>query len=148
MGNNVSFKRKTRTKNADRQQGQSLVEFSIIFLILMLMLAGITEFGFLYDAIQNVQNASREGARFAVTLATLQDNDPRVIERIRDFIPPADLYDGFRDGITNNQIADCDVSDQVTVTISGDYHFVVLNLVGLTTLDLSFPTTMRYQLCE
>jgi hypothetical protein len=132
-----------------RAKGQSLLEFAIIFVVLMLMLAGILELGFLYDTMQNIQNASREGARFAVTLVNLVDNDPRVIERIQDFIPPEPRYDGFRYGsITNNVISDCGISDQVTVTVTGDYHFVALNLVGLSGLDLSFPTTMRYQQCE
>lgn len=131
-----------------RESGQSLLEFAIIFVILILMVAGISEFGFLYTATHTLQNASREGARMAVTLTNLQANDPRVVARVRDYLPVTDVYSDFRTGITNNAIPSCSGADEVTVVISGDYQFVVLRLLGLTGLELSFPTTMRYQLCD
>jgi len=142
------FRKKSNKKPfRAREKGQSLLEFALIFTVLMLMVAGITEIGFLYVTAHTIQNASREGARMAIMLEALEDNDPRIINRIRDLIPATDFYSGFRDGITNNQITDCDLSDEVTVTITGDYHFVALSLIGLSGIDLSFPTTVRYALC-
>jgi len=131
-----------------RERGQSLLEFAIIFMILILMLAGITEIGFLYVTMHTVQNASREGARIAVTLDDLAANDARVLGRVEALIPATDFYAGFHGGTTVNAIADCAVNDEVTVVVTGDYDFVVMDLVGLTTLDLSFPTTMRYERCD
>lgn len=129
-----------------REGGQSLVEFAIIFPILLLMLAGITEIGFMYYASYTIENASREGARIAVTLDDLAANDGRVVLRVQNLIPSTAFFSGFN-SITNNGITDCSVNDEVTVTVAGNYNFVSLRLLGLTNINLSFPTTMRYELC-
>jgi len=44
--------------------GQSFVELSLILLILMLLLAGIAEFGFLLNRYLNLLDATREAARY------------------------------------------------------------------------------------
>jgi Flp pilus assembly protein TadG len=131
-----------------RERAQSLVEFAMIFPILVLMLAGIMEIGFLYYASYTVENASREGARIAVTLEDLVANDARVLDRVDNLIPASSFFSGFVGNTTNNGITDCDTNDEVTVTVSGNYNFVSLKLLGLTSIHLSFPTSMRYELCE
>lgn len=131
-----------------RERAQSLVEFAMIFPILVLMLAGITEIGFLYYTSYTVENASREGARIAVTLEDLVANDARVLNRVDNLIPASRFFNGFIGSATNNGISNCNVTDQVTVTVSGNYNFVALRLLGLTSIHLSFPTSMRYELCD
>ena len=131
----------------NRERAQSLVEFAIIFPILLLMLAGITEIGFLYYASYTVENASREGARIAVTLEDLEANDDRVVLRVDNLIPSTPFFSGFT-SVTNNGITDCSVNDEVTVTVAGTYNFVALRLLGLTNINLSFPTSMRYEICD
>jgi Flp pilus assembly protein TadG len=131
-----------------KERGQGLVEFAIIFPFLLLILMGVTEFGFLFLTAHTVQQASREGARMAVKLEDLTTNDSRVIAQVESLIPAIDLYDGFAGGVTNTSVSDCGVSDQVTVTVAGTYDFVALNILGLDSIDLSFPTTMRFELCE
>ncbi len=145
----LTMKKADRSRDATRrgERGQSLVEFAVLFPILLLMLAGIAEIGFMYITAYTVENASREGARMAVTLNTLETNDARVIGRVEDLIPATGFYTGFHGGTTNNGISDCSINDQVTVTVTGNYNFVALKLLGLTSIQLSFPTTMRYELC-
>jgi Flp pilus assembly protein TadG len=50
-----------------RPRGQALVEFSLVFPIFFLILAGILDFGFLLYSRITLINATREGARAAVT---------------------------------------------------------------------------------
>ncbi len=45
------------------EKGQSLVEFALVMPILMLILLGIIEFGWLYNAKITMTSAAREGAR-------------------------------------------------------------------------------------
>lgn len=45
--------------------GQSLVELAIFFPIIMMMLSGMIEFGFLLNYYLNLMDGPREGARFA-----------------------------------------------------------------------------------
>lgn len=50
-----------------RSRGQALVEFALVFPIFFLILAGILDFGFLLYSRITLINATREGARSAVT---------------------------------------------------------------------------------
>ena len=45
------------------EAGQSLVEFSLVLMPLMLVLLGIVQFGFVFNAYVTLTNAAREGAR-------------------------------------------------------------------------------------
>jgi len=83
----------------------------------------------------------------AVVLPNLANNDPRVIERVESLIPDSELFSGFAGGITNNGISDCAVNDQVTVTITGNYSFLFLRMIGINEINISIPTTMRYEGC-
>lgn len=59
-------------------QGQSLVELALFFPILLLMLSGLVEFGFLLNEYLNLMDGTREGARYAVDKAPFvesTDND-------------------------------------------------------------------------
>jgi Flp pilus assembly protein TadG len=51
---------------ARAEEGAQLIEFVIVFPILMLLLAGILDFGMMFRSFEVVTNASREGARVAV----------------------------------------------------------------------------------
>ncbi len=48
------------------ERGAELIEFAIIFPVLMLIVAGIADFGMMFRSLEVITNASREGARVAV----------------------------------------------------------------------------------
>ncbi len=48
---------------SDRRRGQSLVEFSLVLMPLMLVLLGIIQFGFVFNSYVTMTNSAREGAR-------------------------------------------------------------------------------------
>lgn len=54
-----------RSRRRGRESGQALVEFALVLPVLMLMVAGIVDFGFAFNAWNTAQNAAREGARIA-----------------------------------------------------------------------------------
>ncbi len=45
------------------QRGQSLVEFALVMMPLFIILLGIIQFGFIFNAYVTITNATREGAR-------------------------------------------------------------------------------------
>lgn len=51
-------------------EGAAMVEFAISASVLLLIVLGIIEFGFLWYQKQVITNASREGARYGVTYQT------------------------------------------------------------------------------
>ena len=56
-----------------RQRGQSLVEFALILPVLLMLLLGLIEFGFVFAHHQGLEYATREGARTASALANGQN---------------------------------------------------------------------------
>lgn len=134
-------------KRPSASRGQGLLEFIIVAPLLLLILAAIADLGMMYLTAQTFQHATREGARFAVKLDTLVNNDQRVIDYVETHIPDDSLYATVLDGITT-AFTGCNSSSEVTVTVAGEYSFMVLNLIGLQSAPLDLSTTMRYETCE
>jgi len=55
-----------KIKALRREEGQALVEFSLVSILLFTLLIGITDFARLYFTYSSMSNASREGARYGV----------------------------------------------------------------------------------
>lgn len=60
-----------------REQGQSLVEFALVLPVLMLILLGIVEFGWMFNAKITLTSAAREAAR----VYAIHGNDPTLINK-------------------------------------------------------------------
>jgi Flp pilus assembly protein TadG len=61
------------------ERGAELIEFALVLPLLLLLVLGIVDFGFLFQRLEVVTNAAREGARIAIlggssyTSADVQD---------------------------------------------------------------------------
>lgn len=53
-----------------QDHGQDLVEYALIFPLLMLLIFGIVEFGILFFKYNTIANAAREGARAGIIAVT------------------------------------------------------------------------------
>lgn len=62
--NNMHKKQRSLKAVHTRSRGQSLVELAIVLAVLMFMLVGIVEYGFLLNKYLNLVDATREAARF------------------------------------------------------------------------------------
>jgi Flp pilus assembly protein TadG len=75
-------------KHGRNARGQALIEMAIALPLLLLLIGGIVDFGFLFQSYEVVTNAAREGARVAVlpgyTAADVQD-------RVASYITAAGL---------------------------------------------------------
>ena len=67
------------------EHGGSLVEFAIVMPILLLLVAGLVEFGILYYDKQVLTNASREGARAGIVNVDLNSDGNK------DIVSEADI---------------------------------------------------------
>ena len=63
----------TTIAHARGERGAELIELMLVFPILMLILAGIVDFGMMLRSYEVVTNAAREGARVAVLDANYSD---------------------------------------------------------------------------
>ena len=64
-----AIERSRPPRTGERKRGQSLVEFAMIITVVMLLLLGMLEFGFLFDHHLTLEYATREGARVGAALA-------------------------------------------------------------------------------
>ena len=71
------------TRRLKTQRGAELIEFALIFPLLLLVLLGIVDFGFLFQRYEVLTNATREGARLAA-LPNYSDDD--VKRRVCQFL--------------------------------------------------------------
>lgn len=61
-----------------RRRGTTIVEFALIIPVLLAILLGIIEFGWLISRTYTVGNATREGARFGALGKTISETKSRV----------------------------------------------------------------------
>ena len=127
--------------------GAELIEFILVFPILMLLLAGILDFGMLLRNYEVVTNAAREGARVAI-LDGYQAAD--VEARIDQYLQAAGM-----DGTHSVAVATIPVTTAAgtmtarSVTLNYTYQFVTLSGVGplvggsFGTLPLRAVSVMR-----
>lgn len=73
------LKRRAARKKGKGEDGQAMVEFALILPIFLLILCGIIDFGWLFYNQLSLNNACREGARYAV-VNTAEGCDTQEIE--------------------------------------------------------------------
>lgn len=71
-------------KDIQEEKGQSLVEFALILPVLIILIFGMIEFGWLLNAKITLNSAVREGARVgAVINATDTERETKVMEAVQ-----------------------------------------------------------------
>jgi Flp pilus assembly protein TadG len=65
MANNNSIPSKTSPRG-DLRRGQSMVEFSLVFIVFMMLMVGLFELGRVVWIYETVAHAARQGARYAM----------------------------------------------------------------------------------
>lgn len=70
-------------RGAKSERGAELIEFALVFPLLLFVVLGIVDFGLLFQRMEVVTNAAREGARIAV-LPGYAPAD--VIDRVCDYV--------------------------------------------------------------
>ena len=110
--------------------GASALEFAIIAPVLLLLLFGMIEFGFIFQAQLALTHGAREGARLA---SVGKFDAPTVIERAYPLTPTI--------ATTPNPVNSATSGQPVTVVLTFDYDWRVLPFPG--TVPLEGEATMR-----
>jgi Flp pilus assembly protein TadG len=107
------------------ESGAELIEFMLVFPLLMLMLAGIMDFGMLLRNYEVVTNAAREGARVAV----LDGYETEDIEaRIDEYLAAAGMSGAHDVEVDTVPITTgAGTFTARSVTLNYTYQFVVLS---------------------
>jgi Flp pilus assembly protein TadG len=95
------------------QRGASAVEFAILLPVLVVIVFGIIEFGFLMFDKAIITNASREGARFGIVYRSPYNDDTAIKNKILSYCK--------RDGIDIMITFGSDILTAADITITPDY---------------------------
>ena len=151
-------------RNYPRQQGTSLVEFAFVAPVFFLLLFGIIEFGVILFDKATITNASREGARTGILFRAYVTGDRSIgganlatekteIETVVDnYVSTYLMSLGGSSSITTTVTRTdrdgsgvFDVGDDLTVSVSYPYNFLILPgfAAGLSDFTLGATTVMR-----
>jgi len=128
------------------EDGQSLVEFTLVLPIFLLVLFAVVDFGMAFHAWITVTNSAREGARIGAVRAS----GAEIEQRVRDTATSLDQAN-LSVAVTN---AEGQPGGSVVVDVSYDYSLMtpladLLNLVSggtiPSTLSLSSTADMRLE---
>jgi Flp pilus assembly protein TadG len=114
-------------RRARSESGAELIEFALVFPLLLLVVLGIADFGLMFQQYEVLTNAAREGARIAV-LPTYSSAD--AITRVNQYVASGFLSTGGAVSTTVSAPAkvvigaNCMTVITVTVTYPHQYLFL------------------------
>lgn len=137
--------RKPRRIGSGSETGQSLVEFSLMIVILTSLLLGILDIGRAYFTFLALQDAAGEGASYAAQYPTYVTSsnsaDPNnVTYRVKNAAPVGTLVDWNSATVTVANSGSTAQGQPITVTVTTNYQLLtpfVGTIVGSQTLPLS-----------
>ena len=123
------------------QQGQAMVETALMLMVVLLLLMGIIQFGFIFYAYVRVSNATREGAR-AGSLWRTHTNYPELCDQVRVGVwseLPADAEEEdvtmaitLKDGLYGcDGSLPVDTGDPITVTVTYNFELPVVTALPI-----------------
>ena len=122
------------------EKGQALVEFALVLPVLLVILCGIIDFGWLYYNQITLNNAAREGARYAVI-----HYDPTIDWK-------ADATDRMLGSMVGVSSATAIISDpveqQITASVTAEPTILTgftSTVLGRNTVELHASCTMRLE---
>ena len=120
------------------QKGQSLVEFALVVPLLMLIILGIVEFSRLFELVNVVTSAAREGARVAAVTAP---DVSRVQNTARNVLTAGSVTQTPTISVSGpNGLSEITVTVRVTYTpITGFF------IPGIQTMNIQRTATMRWE---
>lgn len=109
-------------KRARKEDGQAMVEFSLVLPIFLLILCGIIDFGWLFYNQLSLNNACREGARYAVVNTADNADTLAITNHIENLTTTVFANNGVDITVTYSSPAD-PTSGDITVSLEADISF-------------------------
>ena len=116
------MKKLFKSKKGKNEDGQAMVEFALILPIFLLILCGILDFGWLFYNQLSLNNACREGARYAVVNTADGADTQAIINHIENTTTTVFANDGVDLTVTYSSPSDPTAGD-ITVTLEADISF-------------------------
>lgn len=114
--------KKSFFKRCKREDGQAMVEFALILPIFLLILCGIIDFGWLFYNQLSLNNACREGARYAVVNTAENADTIAIINHIENNTTTVFANDGIDISVVYSSPGD-PTSGDITVSMEAEISF-------------------------
>jgi len=120
-------------RSTGSRAGQTMIEFALVLPVLLLIIAGITDFGRAYMLVQVLTNAAMEGARVGILPGKTMDDVNAAVTQVLD-----------SSNVTASNIAISGASaaaspgTQVSVAVTADFDYLMGRIIPET---LGVPTT-------
>ena len=125
-----------------RENGQSAVEFALVLPILLLIVCGILDFGWLFYNQLSVENACREGARVGCVNAHHAQLDQIVTDKV-EAILPKNLKSVVVDSKLTNPTSPLEGDLKVNVKAEMNTLTPVLGVIYGKTKEVSYTVTVK-----
>jgi len=133
------FTRRTKRGCDARRRGAAVVEFAVVLPLLLTVLFGIIEYGWVFMVRQTLQTSAREGCRLAV-LQTSVSPYTEVLERVSNVMAPTGLRTY---AVTMSHATAGNPVETVTVTVPYNDVSLMGGFFGTHNYDLGGTCTMR-----
>ncbi len=130
-----------------RERGQSIVELGLLLPLLLLILLGTLDLARVYFAYVSLQNASREGARFAAdhptadTAAIAAKVNQELANTGITGVSVSVACSNYSDGSAKS-CSSALMGDRVKVSVSYPFLFITTYIFGVNAITLSTSTVM------
>lgn len=118
-----------------KRRGQAIVEFALVLPLLLALLVGIVDIGFLYNHQLTLTNAAREGAR----LGALGHTEAEVLDDVKAYLATS----GYEPMPPDSDIDVTIAGGQVTVDIESEVPW--LFAMSGDPITLAAQTRMRHE---
>ena len=134
------IQKKSSRRNPHRALAAAIVEFAVVLPLLLTILLGIIEYGWVFMVRQTMQNAAREGCR-QIVLQTSVEPYTNVHSRVAEVMAPT--------GVSSYEALLTRSGCEETVQVSVPYHDISLvgGFFGTVSYDLTGSCTMRKEGC-
>ena len=113
-----------RRRSGRGERGAELVEFAIALPLLLLIMFGIVDFGFLFQRYEVLTNAAREGARLAALPGYVEAD---VSARVNAYLTAAGVPGGATTSLAIEPVSAGGRTFNVArVTVSSSYQYVLI----------------------
>lgn len=133
--------KKSFLKKCRREDGQAMVEFALILPIFLLILCGIIDFGWLFYNQLSLNNACREGARYAVVHTAENADTQAIINHIENTSTTVFANDGVDITVEYTSPAD-PTSGDIKVNMQADISFFTPVLSSILGKEKTITSTV------
>lgn len=140
-------------QKANRRTGATILEAAVVLPVFLLFVIGIFEYGRFLMVRNVMDNAAREGARYAV-VHTLDKQPSDVIQQVQNFLGNLGPqlqglaisvnYIDSSTGVVKGDFTDAPFGDAVSVQITGNYLPALAGFLGMpSSIAFSATSVMR-----